>query len=357
MTTAFWTLTLFALIFGAIVGSFLNVIIYRWPVGGSIVSPPSRCPSCERRIRWYDNIPVVSWFVLGGECRHCGASIPWRYPAVEAATAGLSVALWFKVARGHFEHTYLLENLPVRGIALPFFLYFAFLCLLVVIALVDLDHYIVPHEFTLPGIAAGLATPWLIRWLVPAGALHGFWPPVTPGESFVGFLAGGLAVLSIYALYLALRGVEGLGGGDVTLMALVGAWLGWPALIFVFFAASLQGTVAAAVAYVGGSDWLTPHDELFPEHEAVDGDGQAAAEIDGGGEGVERPVEADEAEEPESGADETPDAPPEEPAEAGKLAVPFGPFIVLSSIEHFFLGPYLPRILSMSYLYAKMSYW
>jgi leader peptidase (prepilin peptidase)/N-methyltransferase len=339
MTTAFWTLTVFALLFGAIVGSFLNVIIYRRPAGESIVSPPSRCPSCERRIRWYDNIPVVSWFVLGGECRHCGARISWRYPAVEAATGGLSVALWFKVARGHFETAYLLENLPVWGIAVPFFLYFAFLCVLVVIALVDLDHYIVPHEFTLPGIALGLAAPWLIRWLVPAGALQGFWPPVTPGESFIGFVAGGLSVLSVYVLYLVLRGVEGLGGGDVTLMALVGAWLGWPALIFVFFAASMQGTLAAAVAYVGESDWLTPHDELFPDEEAE-------------GEAVERPDERETPEVPKPTGDE----PPEEPTDAGKLAVPFGPFIVLSAIEHFFLGPYLPRILSMSYMY-EMWYW
>ncbi len=332
MTPAFWTLTACALIFGAIVGSFLNVVIYRVPAGESVVSPPSRCPACETPIRWYDNIPVVSWFVLGAECRACGAAIPWRYAAVEAAAALLAVGVWLKSAGGHFDEANALAELPVAGMLVPFFLYFAFLALLVVIALVDLDHYIIPHEFTLPGIAVGLASPWLKEWLVAPGAMHGFWPPVTPTESALGCLFGGLAVLTIYVVYFALRGLEGLGGGDVTLMALVGAWLGWPALIFVFFAASLQGTLAAAVAWVAGSGWLRSHEELF----GAEGEAEKSE--------AESEANGDEAEESEGNG------------EGGKLAVPFGPFIVLAAVEHFFLGPYLPKMLSMGYLYDKW-YW
>ena len=328
MTTLFWMFACFALVFGALIGSFLNVIIYRVPAGESIVFPASRCPDCGSEIRWYDNIPVVSWLVLGRECRDCGAPISAQYPLVEALTAGFSAALWFKVAHHHFQAAATLHQLPIAAIALPFLLYFTFLSLMVVIAFVDLEHYIIPHEFTLPGIVLGAATPWLFDWLIGPGELQGFWPPVTATESIVGILVGGFSILTIYFLYYAVRRVEGLGGGDVTLMALVGAWLGWPAILFIFFASSMQGTLAAGVAWLLGSGWLKPSDELFDEPDAPTPDDQPPD-------------------------DPTPDSP--EPADdrddSGKLAVPFGPFIALSAVEHFFLGEFLPRMLSMAYLY------
>jgi len=330
MTTLFWTLTAVVFVFGAIVGSFLNVVVYRVPAGDSIISPPSRCPSCRSRIRWYDNIPILSWLVLRARCRHCDAPIPARYTLLEALTGLAAAGLWWKVAARHFAEAHDPATLPVTAILLPFFLYFAFLALLIVIAFVDLDHYIIPHEFTLPGIGLGLAAPWLIEWFVPPGAMYRFWPPVTPSESLVGMLAAGLLVLGIYFAYYALRGLEGMGGGDVTLMAMVGAWLGWPSLIFILFAASLQGILAAAGAVLLGSDWLKSPGEIFDQPNDTE------------------PVSETSDDKP----DEVPVSTTDEPRPAdGKLAVPFGPFIVLSTVEHFFLGPYLPRMLSLSYLY------
>ncbi|MFB6375332.1 MAG: A24 family peptidase, partial [Bradymonadaceae bacterium] len=270
------------------------------------------------------------WFILGARCRHCEAPISGRYVLVETLAGLSAAALWWKVAHRHFEAADSAANLPIAGIALPFFLYFAFLCLLVVIALVDLDHYIIPHEFTIPGILLGLVTPWILERFVAPGALYRLWPPVTPAESGIGMLAGGLLVLSIYFAYYAIRGIEGLGGGDVTLMALVGAWLGWPSLIFILFAASLQGILAAAVAWLVDSDWLKSPGEIFGDEQETSRDGD-----------------------PSLSSDESP--PDEQPAD-GKLAVPFGPCIVVSAIEHFFLGPYLPTVLSMSYLY-EMWFW
>lgn len=337
MMTAFWIFAGFAFVFGAIIGSFLNVVIHRVPRGQSLVSPPSRCPECDRDIRWYDNVPLLSWIALGGRCRDCGASIPFRYFFVELLMAGCALALWWKVAAPRFAAATSPDQLPVEALVVPFFPYFVFVALLIVIAFVDLDHYIVPHAFTLPGIGLGLATPWLIRWLVPGssltvlGNLQGFWPPVTPIDSLVGLVAGALSVLALYFGYLSLRGIEGLGGGDVTLMALVGTWLGWPALLFVFFAASIQGLVAALVARLVGSDWLQTSEEIFaddPESPTV----------------VERS-------EMERTDEERMDEEPAEPRGTDKLAVPFGPFIALAALEHFFLGTLLPTPISLSYLY------
>ena len=344
MTTAFWIFAGFAFLFGAIVGSFLNVVIYRVPAGLSVVSPPSRCPACETPIAWYDNIPIVSWLVLGGKCRHCSAPISARYALIEGLTGLFSLGLYWKVAARPFEVAITPAQLPVGAIVLPFVLYFTFLCLLIVIAFVDLDHYIIPHVFTLPGIALGAATPWLFDWLLADGALYGFWPPVTPTLSLLGLVFGGLSVLAIYFSYLALRGVAGLGGGDVTLMALVGAWLGWPALVFVFFGSSAQGTLAAAVAHLMGTGWLKTPDEIYGPDEPTPGTLEAEpTTAPPPAHGVEPPADVDRPTDPPA----TP-APPE--PEAG-LAGPFGPFIALTAAEHFFLGPYLPRVLSMAYLY------
>lgn len=322
----YWMGAAFAFVFGAVVGSFLNVVIYRVPAGLSVVSPPSRCPVCESTIRWYDNIPIISWaLLLRGKCRDCGTPIPARYALVEGLTGVLTAGLWFKVAHPFFVSTATFAQTPAVTYLLPFGLYFFFLCLMVVITFVDLDHTIIPHKFTLPGMVVGVATPLLFNWLLESGALGGFWPPVTLFESIVGLIAGGLAVIVIFYAYFALRGIAGIGGGDVTLMALVGAWLGWPALIFVFFAASMQGTLAAATAMLlGGGSLLRDHGELMAEDEAEE---------------EELGEEAEDAEEA-----------------ASPMAVPFGPFIALAAVEHFFFGDLLPAALSMSYLY-EFGHW
>ena len=404
MMTQFWTFAAFAFAFGAVVGSFLNVVIHRVPVGDSIVSPPSRCPACEHEIRWYDNIPIVSWFVLGGQCRYCGHSISIRYTAVEALTGGLALLLWYRVAHPVFARTSPLEPFPVAAVAVPFVLYFAFIALLVAITFVDLEHYIIPHVLTVPGMVLGLATPWAFRLTFGdqyLGVVAELWPPVTPWESILGWLVGGLLVITIFYLYLAARGVAGLGGGDVTLMAMIGAWLGWPALIFVLFASSLQGTIAAGLAELAGRQWAQPLADLL-QHDPADeaerepssepssastssnspssegGDPSSDGEQDDSASpsGVWRRVSL---EPPSHASDVLPDtmsdvtdiaeddssnAPthgprreplssvePPAPRPTDKLAIPYGPFLALAALEHFFLGPYLPSVLSMSYLY------
>ncbi len=273
----FYSLTAFAFALGAVIGSFLNVVAHRVPAGVSVVRPGSRCPHCETPIRWYDNIPIVSWIVLEAKCRHCDAPIATRYVFVEALMGFLSVALWIKVASPHFQvigETTIpqfpppvphIAALPWGSIGLIFGLYLAFLALLVVISLVDFDHYLIPHEFTLPGIAVGVIAALLLNseTVIAPGALAAFWPPVSLSSSLLGLIGGGLAVVLLFYVYFALRGIAGLGGGDVTMMALVGAWLGWPALIFVFFAASIQGLIAAAFGALFGANFLKNSEEIM----------------------------------------------------------------------------------------------
>ena len=277
----FYSLTAFAFALGAVIGSFLNVVAYRVPAGLSIVRPGSRCPHCKTPIRWYDNIPIVSWFVLEAQCRSCDAPIASRYVFVEALMGFLSAALWIKVASPHFQSinsanipglpppVTSVTALPWGSIGLVFGLYLIFLALLVVISLVDFDHYLIPHEFTLPGIALGVIAALLLNsdTVMATGSLSAFWPPVTLSASLIGLVGGGLAVILLFYVYFALRGIAGLGGGDVTMMALVGAWLGWPALIFVFFAASIQGLIAAAIGALVGAEFLKDSQAILAEED------------------------------------------------------------------------------------------
>lgn len=360
INTIFWLFAGFAFVFGAVVGSFLNVVIYRVPAGLSVVHPPSHCPRCDAAIRWYDNIPIISWAVfLRARCRDCGAPISGQYALVEALTGALTLALWYKVARQPFGSMQLFEQTPAISYLLPFGLYFIFICLLVVITFVDLEHLLIPHRFSLPGIALGIATPFVFNALMPAGSLAGFWPPVTPMESIIGALAGGVAVIAIFYGYFALRGVPGIGGGDVTLMALVGAWLGWPALVFVFFAASMQGVVAAGLAMVFGGGLLRDSATIFEEDAPTEDAPSPGDDVQP--EPVAAPAEggADRHDEDDIAAAQdahTPAAHEPEGATPGAMAVPFGPFIALAALEFFFVGDLLPTAFSMSYLY-KYGFW
>jgi len=207
-------LTLFAL--GLCFGSFLNVVIHRLPLGISIVMPPSACPSCGHRIRPFDNVPVVSWLALGGRCRDCRTSIPWRYPAVELAAGLLVLAL--AVALG-----------PRAALA-PALL---FALALLAVAFIDWDHRIIPDEISLGGTVIGLFA-------------RGFtWAGVS--EGLVGALAGGGALWFVAWAYRRATGVDGLGGGDVKLALMIGAFLGWPGVFLTIFAAAFAGTIAGAV--------------------------------------------------------------------------------------------------------------
>ncbi len=201
-----------AVLFGLAVGSFVNVVIARLPARRSIVSPPSACPRCGAPIRWYDNVPLVSFALLRGRCRDCRAGIPWRYPAVELLTGGL-----FLLA---------VERL---GVSLDLSRALVLLAALVAITGIDLDHQIIPDVITLPGIAAGLG------WSLATG--H---PPLP--ASIIGAAVGGAL---FFVIIVASGG--GMGGGDMKLGAMLGAFLGWRLLLVGIMVAVLTGGIVAII--------------------------------------------------------------------------------------------------------------
>jgi leader peptidase (prepilin peptidase)/N-methyltransferase len=214
---ALWPGAAFAV--GLIVGSFANVCIHRIPRRESVVTPRSRCPSCRALIRATDNVPVLSFLVLRGRCRHCQARISWRYPAVEAANglAYLAAALrWGPTP------------LAVINMAL--------VTALIVLTLIDLDHQILPDLITLPGIVVGIAVSAVGWW-------RGWSGPPTPLASIASAAGGYLAFLFVAEAYRRTRGVEGLGQGDWKMAAMLGAFLGWQKLLLTVLLASLAGTI------------------------------------------------------------------------------------------------------------------
>lgn len=202
-----------AFIFGAVVGSFLNVCICRMPKAESVVSPPSHCPRCNYQIRWYDNIPLVSYLLLGGKCRGCRARISLQYPLVELLNGLLTLALFLRL-----------------GPSLTFGALFLFCSALVVITFIDIEHQIIPDEISLSGIVIGFAFSFFLPWQ-------------TWLNSLLGILLGGGSLLLVAYCYHWLTGKEGMGGGDIKLLAMMGAFLGWKSIPFIIFASSLVGSV------------------------------------------------------------------------------------------------------------------
>ena len=209
---------------GLIVGSFLNVCIFRLPRGTSVVWPASACGSCKRELRWFENIPVLSWVVLGAKCARCKAPISIQYPLVEAVTAVLFVLVTATAPFG--------SVLAARLV---------FVAVLVVLFAIDLEHHILPNVITLPGIGAGFA----FALLGPPGWL----------ASLLGVLLGGGVLYAIAAGYYLVRKEEGMGMGDVKMLAMIGAFLGWQAVLLTLVLASLSGAVIgmAMIALQRGS--------------------------------------------------------------------------------------------------------
>ncbi len=201
-----------AFLAGAIVGSFLNVCIYRLPRRMSIVWPPSACPSCRRVLAWFENVPIVGYLALGGRCRTCGARIGVQYPIVELVTAAL-----FSVAWWHYGPGVLLASRLIFG------------CALIVLFAIDLEHHLLPNAITVPGIAAG----FLFSFFTEPGWL----------SSLIGIVAGGGVLYVIAEAYYRLRHEEGLGMGDVKMLAMIGAFLGWRLTLVTLMMASLAGSV------------------------------------------------------------------------------------------------------------------
>ncbi|MFZ4856207.1 MAG: prepilin peptidase [Desulfuromonadaceae bacterium] len=202
-----------ALSIGMVVGSFLNVCICRLPKNESIVYPSSHCPRCSCQIRWYDNIPVVSYLLLRGKCRGCGTHISLQYPLVELLNGVLTLFLFLRF-----------------GPTPAFAVLFLFCSALVVITFIDIEHQIIPDEISLSGIVIGFICSFFLKghsWL----------------NSLLGILLGGGTLLLVAYTYHRLTGKDGMGGGDIKLLAMMGAFLGWKAVPFIIFASSLAGSL------------------------------------------------------------------------------------------------------------------
>jgi leader peptidase (prepilin peptidase)/N-methyltransferase len=218
-----------AFMVGLAVGSFLNVVITRLPRDESVVSGRSRCPACSAPVAWHDNLPLASFLWLRGRCRACRAPIPWRYPLVEFLTGSLGLALWLKF--------------PMSPLLLA---YAPFAAALVTLTFLDLDHLWIPDRITYPGIALGLM-------------LAAILPHLTFRSALLGALAGGATFYAIAWGYRRLSGKEGLGLGDVKLMAMIGAFLGVRALPWVVLISSLLGSLGGlAAARKSGQGARTP---------------------------------------------------------------------------------------------------
>jgi leader peptidase (prepilin peptidase)/N-methyltransferase len=197
---------------GLCVGSFLNVCIYRVPQGLSLLKPRSRCPGCDYQLTWYDNIPVVSYVLLLGRCRRCRTRINLRYPIVELLTAVVFLL--------HYWAFGLTAFMVVRLV---------FACVLIVLFAIDLEHQILPNVITLPGLAAGL----VFSLAFPPGVL----------DAILGALIGGGVLWLIGEAYYRYARQEGMGGGDVKMLAMVGAFLGWKLVLVTLIVSSLAGSL------------------------------------------------------------------------------------------------------------------
>lgn len=207
-----------AFIFGICIGSFLNVCIFRLPAGKSIVHPPSSCPGCGTAIKFYDNIPILSYFILRGQCRHCHTPIAFRYVLVELFGGLMAMCVYAKFGPG------------VEGI-----IYYGFIAALLVVTFIDIDHRIIPDVISLPGIVLGFAASFIM-------------PSLNWTDSLLGLLAGGGILYAVAWGYALITGKEGMGGGDIKLLAMIGAFIGWQGVLLTIFLGSAMGTLVGMIA-------------------------------------------------------------------------------------------------------------
>lgn len=315
-------------VLGAMVGSFLNVVIARLPAGESVVRPRSRCPQCKRAIAWYDNIPIVSYLLLRGRCRGCATRISVRYPLVELLMACLAAALFVRF-----------------GISYDLLVWFPLTAALLAITFLDIDHWWVPDVITFPGMVFAFATAFLPGGISPQASLWGLVPA--------------LLLWAIAWVFLKVTGREGLGFGDIKLLALLGLALGALGGITVLMLAAVQGAIVGTVVLLTGGhggarasasseDQKTHEDQSAPEraNEQTNGDGGAKAdEGSGGGNGrTAEQAKADHAIEDDDDADDDGDDDDEDDWQPPPHAIPFGPFLVLAALEVVFFPEVLGRL-------------
>jgi leader peptidase (prepilin peptidase)/N-methyltransferase len=234
-------ITATVLIFGLVIGSFLNVCIARLPRGRSVVKPASHCPRCKESLEVYDNIPIISFLMLRGKCRRCGEPISWRYPAVELMNGLLYV--WIVREFGFSGETVLMMALCSS---------------LIVVTFIDYDHQIIPDVITLPGMLVGLTfAPFFMYPLTDPLPFHlgSLLPNAGPYltaflNSLIGLLLGGFPLLAIGWIWEKLRHMEAMGGGDIKLMGMVGSFLGWKGALLTIMLGALAGSVVGILLIV-----------------------------------------------------------------------------------------------------------
>ena len=311
-------------VMGLVFGSFLNVVIARVPAGESIVKPRSRCPRCGHQLAWYENIPVVSWLALRARCSSCGLPISWRYPLIELLTG-----LLFLACQRRFGWSPEL----VSGLVL--------VLVLVPLSFIDLEHWILPHELTWPGIAAGV----VLSATLGVERLR---------DSVIGAVAGFLIFWGMEWLGERIFKKEALGAGDKDLLALLGAFLTWKALLGIIFLSSLQGAVVGIVM-------LLIHGRAGPAPEPEDSTGPATVTPPEGqtppvgeqgpsqtqaGEPAPEQMGAEHAEDKEAkGADGEEGEEEEDDWVPGPTNIPYGPWLSLAALEVMLLGPWLREVL------------
>jgi leader peptidase (prepilin peptidase) / N-methyltransferase len=301
-------------ILGMVFGSFLNVVIARLPAEESIVRPRSRCPRCGHTLAWFDNIPVLSWIILRGRCRSCAQPISWRYPLIELLTGAL-----FLACQRRFGWT------PEFVSALVLVL------VLVPLSFIDLEHWILPHELTWPGIAAGVVLS------VPMGL-----PRVR--DSIVGAVVGFLVFWAMEWVGEKIFKKEALGAGDKDLLALIGAFLTWKPLLGIIFLSSLQGAVVGSVMLLlHGRAGPAPQPDPLPAEQPPPPASSSAQEDAGSPPtpppGAEAGPMLAVTEEVKSEEEEEEDWVP------GPTNIPFGPWLSLAALEVLLLGPWLSAVL------------
>lgn len=218
----------FVFVFGLIIGSFLNVCIYRIPRGESVVMPPSHCPNCGKRIRWYDNIPIISYLILRGKCRFCGQPISIQYPIIELLTGILTLGIFLRF-----------------GISFDTIYYLILTYVLVVISVIDLKSMLVPVKPCYFAMVLGII-------------LSPFTSSITFKSSMLGASFGAGVILFIIETYYIIAGKKGMGYGDANIMALVGAFLGWQKVFLTLFLASLMGATVGIFLIANGKSRKTP---------------------------------------------------------------------------------------------------
>lgn len=218
-------LAVLSFVVGGMIGSFLNVCVYRIPKGESVVNPPSHCPKCGENIAWYDNIPVLSWLILGARCRNCKAPISWQYPLVEAITGTLFLLVFLRFG---------------RTVASP--VYMTLAASLVLVTFIDLTDWTIPDRITLPGIPIGIACS-VLAMVYPASGLQIGEMHKDVFDSLIGVALGGGIIYALDKISLLLLKKHGMGFGDVKLLAMLGAFVGWKGVLLILIMACLVGSV------------------------------------------------------------------------------------------------------------------